>query len=437
MNKLRIAINAQVMPDGPAGGVVTVLRALAQLSELEDGSEEYVFVGPYDDPDWLRSVLPSGQPIVRGPKFMSPVAASPDRLEPLKQHLGPIRPLARGVKQFVSSILDGPDSRAGGASATGKSFFEGLGCDVIHFPFQLFTECSLPTVYNPHDLQHLHLPQFFTSEEIAIREKLYPVACHAAHTVVVASQAVKRDIVEHYDVPPAKVQVIPWAPPPLQPPLTEDITRRALEKYDLTRSRFVLYPAMTWEHKNHLRLVDAVAELRRTAEFDLRVVCTGFKTAFWPTIEKKVSELGLEEVIAFPGLVPVEELSVLYDAAKFVFVPTLFEAASAPVFEAWQHERPVACSAVTSLPEQVAGAALLFDPLCVNAIAEALARMANDSELREDLKRKGRLRLADFSLERTAKAYRAVYRRAAGRALSEEDCEVLGLHELQVAARNS
>jgi glycosyltransferase involved in cell wall biosynthesis len=76
---------------------------------------------------------------------------------------------------------------------------------------------------------------------------------------------------------------------------------------------------------------------------------------------------------------------------------------------------------VTSLPEQVGDAALLFDPLSVEAIAIAMKQMATDESLRASLVRKGRQRLLDFSWERTAKAYRAVYRSAAGRTLSEED----------------
>jgi glycosyltransferase involved in cell wall biosynthesis len=130
--------------------------------------------------------------------------------------------------------------------------------------------------------------------------------------------------------------------------------------------------------------------------------------------------------VNFVGLIPREELSAFYRAAQFVFVPTLFEAASAPLFEAWQHGAPVACSSVTSLPEQAAGAALLFDPFDVKSIANALARMATGEGLRDELRRRGASRLEDFSLERTAKAYRAVYRRAAGVGLVEEDRHLLG-----------
>ncbi|HEV7889473.1 MAG TPA: glycosyltransferase [Pyrinomonadaceae bacterium] len=429
-DRLRVAINAQLKPDGGSGGTVTVLRALSALARLEDGPEEYVFVGPHDSTEWLRSILPPRQTVVRGP---APVRPNPDRLEPFKRALGPLRPAARGLRRFLNMAVQTAESGASGLTSlknfsptTPKNFYEGLGCDVIHFPFQSYEPCALPTIYNPHDLQHLHHPEFFTQTEMARREALHPAACRAAHTVVVASEFVKRDVAERYHVEPEKVQVIPWAPPP--PPEASDaediLTLK--DRYGLGERPFVLYPAMTWEHKNHVRLLEALARLRDREGLEVRFVFTGHKTDFWPRVERRVNELKLGGQVNFLGLIPREELSAFYRAAQFVFVPTLFEAASAPLFEAWQHGAPVACSSVTSLPEQASGAALLFDPFDVESIGDALARMATDAGLRGELRRRGASRLEDFSLERTAKAYRAVYRRAAGIRLGEEDHHLLG-----------
>jgi glycosyltransferase involved in cell wall biosynthesis len=419
--RLRVAINAQLAPDGATGGAVTVLRALTALARLEDGAEEYVFIGPHDDPEWLRSMLPRRQRIVSGP---APAERKAARLEPFKRALGPLRPAARNLRR----ILAAPAAAAAAVLApteydvrdAPKNFYEALGCDVIHFPFQSFLPCRLPTVYNPHDLQHLHHPEFFTRQEAALRESLQREACRAARIVVVASEFVRRDLVERYHVEPERVQVIPWAPPPASAAQACD-SAALKRKCGLADTPFALYPAMTWEHKNHLRLLEALARLRERGPIGTRLVCTGHKTDFWPRIERRVHELGLGEQVSFLGLVPREELSALYRAAQFVFIPTLFEAASAPLFEAWQHGAPSACSSVTSLPDQAADAALLFDPLSVEGIADAFARMANNDGLRDELRRRGARRLNDFSLERTAKAYRAVYRRAAGRALGEED----------------
>ncbi|HEY6803771.1 MAG TPA: glycosyltransferase family 1 protein [Pyrinomonadaceae bacterium] len=435
MKKLRIAINAQVMPDAGYGGIVTVLRALAALPELSGTSEEYVFVGPHENYDWIRSILPPGQTVVRGPKFMSPSIPTVDRAESFKRQLGSLRPLARGVKQFLAQLPTNVATRSVENKTaehfdprTARDFFQSLACDVIHFPFQAFEDCGLPSIYNPHDLQHFHLPQFFTDEEISRREKIYPMACRSAHTIVVASQMVKQDVVQRFGLQPGKVKVIPWAPPLLEGlpnELNENDLRDIIEKYELTGMPFVLYPAMTWEHKNHLRLLDAIALLRKREKLNFRVICTGFKTDFWPRIHEKLGELDLKQFVQFPGLVSLAELSALYRRAQFIFVPTLFEAMSAPVFEAWQHGVPVACSTVTSLPEQVDDAALLFDPYSVEAIAAALERLNTDPFLRHGLVQRGRHRLEQFSLERTARAYRAVYRSAAGQDLTEEDRELL------------
>lgn len=438
-DRLRVAINAQLEPDGGTGGTVTVLRALAALARLEDGHEEYVFVGPHASTEWLRSILPPRQTVVRGP---APVEQSPDRLEPFKRALGPLRPAARGLRRFLNTTVQTTEASTSGtaslktlAPTRPKNFYEGLGCDVIHFPFQSYEDCALPTVYNPHDLQHLHHPEFFAPSEVARREALHPAACSAAHTVVVASEFVRRDVVERYRVAPEKVQVIPWAPPPLPEASAAESFPVLKEKYGLNEGPFALYPAMTWEHKNHVRLLEALARLRDREGLEPRFVFTGHKTDFWPRVERRVNELKLGGQVSFPGLVTREELSVLYRAAQFVFIPTLFEAASAPLFEAWQHGAPAACSSVTSLPEQAAGAALLFDPFNVEEIVGALARMATDAGLREALRRRGASRLEDFSLERTAKAYRAVYRGAAGLKLCEEDRQLLGRDWTRTPAR--
>jgi glycosyltransferase involved in cell wall biosynthesis len=428
--KLRVAVNAQLAPDGGAGGIETALRALGSVARLDDGPEEYVFVGHWREPEWLRPWVGSRARIVPGRPPESPAAPRRGWSESVKSALGPLRPAARSAKSY---LLSSAARRGRGTQPPPGNLYERLGCDVVHFPFQHFEPCAVPTVFNPHDLQHLHFPDFFSAEEIGRREATYRAACREAHTVVVASEFVRDDLLRQYGLEPGKVQVIPWAPPPAPEP-GPDRRRDVREKYGLRGEPFALYPAMTWEHKNHRRLLEALALLRDRDGLKVNLVCTGQKTAFWPEVERRLSELRLEDRARFLGMVAYEDLRAVYQAAQFVIVPTLFEAASAPLFEAWQAGAPVACAAVTSLPEQAADAALLFDPLSVEAIAAAAGRMATDEELREDLRRRGLRRLQDFSLERTARAYRAVYRRAAGRRLDEEDRLLLGQDRARAAA---
>lgn len=419
MRGLQIAIAAQIVPNTGAGGAETVLAGLIQALGQLDGPEIFTVIAHPAAPDWLQPRIGPNQRIVVAPTTGD--ARQP--LEWLKRLLGPLRPAFRSAWRaaFGTSepLLFPRIERSDG-------FLERLACAVVHIPYQSFTISSLPTIYNPHDLQHLHLPQFFEPAAIARRETVYRAACNHAHTVAVGSGWVKRDIHLNYGVPDAKIQVIPWAPPtqvfgsPTPGRLDEIRNRYALP------SQFAYYPAMIWEHKNHLRLLEALALLRDRDGLTVNLVCTGAPyPPFWPRVAERLHALDLDSQVRFLGMVPADELRSLYRLARFVVVPTLFEAASAPVFEAWQEDVPVACSTVTSLPEQAGSAALLFDPLSVDAIADAVRRMATDAALRADLVRRGSRRLCDFSWERTARAYRAVYRRAAGLVLGDEDRDLL------------
>lgn len=422
--KLRIGINAQIPAKSGAGGIETVLRALTALGRLEDGDEEYIFITHWSDPDWLKPLLTERQKIVAAPNpELTKESNRANSFEFLKQHL---RPLVRRAKSFIAAA---PTTKIGIPISDG--FYESLDCDVIHFPYQDYVRCPVPTVYNPHDLQHLHYPEFFTAQEFQRRELIYPQACRAAQTIVAASQYVKRDIAEKYQIAAEKIQVIPWSPADAESSdFTQTEANSLLEKYDCPAS-FMLYPAMTWEHKNHLRLIEAVYLLRERENLKINLVCTGHKNDFYPQIEKLVRELNLEKQIRFTGITEYKELSVFYRLARFVIIPTLFEAMSAPLFEAWQYGAPVACASVTSLPEQAANAALLFDPFSVEDIAAAIKKMAADENLRAELRTRGFRRLKNFDQQRTAKAYRAVYRKAAGIKLNEEDEYLLGCNWTQ------
>jgi glycosyltransferase involved in cell wall biosynthesis len=418
MNNLRIAIDAQRMPNSGAGGVESALIGLVSaLGKLEDGAEEYVIIGPWADADWLKPYMGSNQHLVRGIK-------PADGQRPFENIPSWSRPLMRLVHTWLYRFINPPSNRFQIPLSDG--FYENLGCSVIHFPSQRFTLCASPMVYNPHDLQHLHFPQFFTAELIQWRELMYRAGCQYARVVVAGSHWIKKDLIEQYGLNPKKIQVIPWAPPTQAiseptPALLNDVKSR----YNLP-SHFIFYPAMLWEHKNHLRLLEAIAKLRDQNGLISQLVCSGdLKSKFWPVIQKNIRRLSLESQVRFIGMVSPEELRAIYRLCHSVIVPTLFEAASGPVFEAWHDDVPVACSSVTSLPEQAGNAALLFDPFSVDAIANTIERLARDQQLRANLIRNGKRRLQDFNWEKTAKAYRAAYRRAAGCLLSDEDLQLL------------
>jgi glycosyltransferase involved in cell wall biosynthesis len=399
---LKIIIDVSVEP-GQDGGTAPALRSLiSTLGSLTDGTEEYaIVVGSERQIEWLGPLSANQKFVLRQSKGRN-----------LRRRV--LSPIAWHLRSFLLP-------RAWPEVPISDGFYESLGCDAIHFPTQGFKICAIPSVYNPHDLQHLHYPQFFTPAEVVRRETIYSAGCHFAQTVIVNSQWVKDDVTAQYGISPGKLQIIPEAPPTqLTPAPSEDDLRRVKERYRLTEE-FALYPSVNWPHKNHLRLMEAVAYLRDQG-LVVPLVCTGARhEASWPRIETRLSELSLTNQVRFLGFVPQEHLRSLYRLARCLVLPTLFEANSLPIFEAWLEDVPVACSNVTALPEQVMDAALIFDPFDCRSISDVIARLFKDARLREELRAKGRRRLAHFDWTRTAREYRAVYRRTAGQRLSEED----------------
>ncbi|MBN2305155.1 MAG: glycosyltransferase family 4 protein [Anaerolineae bacterium] len=427
---LKIAINAQLVPGSDAGGVEGVLIALVKaLGQLTDGPEEYTIIGPWQQPDWLQPYLGPNQRIVAGPRPKERFGGRVPR---------PLRPAVRRLHHALLQFIGADALQSRPLVPVSDGFYENLGCEAIHFPFQQFVICALPSIFNPHDLQHRHFPQFFTPRQLLERETLYPAACHFSQAVAVASQWIKGDVMRQYHVDPSKVQVIPFAPfSEAYVPPTPDVLATVRQKYALAGS-FALYPAVTWPHKNHLRLLDALAHLRDRDGVRANLVCTGFLSEYYhATIKPHIAALGLGEQVRFLGLVPRDDLRALYRLADFVVSPSLFEAASSMMFEAWQDGTPVTCSNVTSLPQQAGDAALLFDPYSVDDIAGAMGQMAASADLRADLVARGTRRSEDFTWDRTARAYRALYRRLAGRVLSDEDQDLLAWDWMQDPRRNS
>jgi glycosyltransferase involved in cell wall biosynthesis len=295
----------------------------------------------------------------------------------------------------------------------------------MHFTFQTGFLTRIPSIYHPHDLQHVHLPENFTWLQRRARDASYRVLCVQASMVAVASRWVMRDVVEHLGVPEEKVRVIPLAPivEHYAQPDAAAITR--LRAALALPERFALYPAQTWPHKNHLRLLEAMALVRERFGYTIPLVACGRKSDFAAEIERHARKLSLGGALHLVGFVEPEQLQALYGMARCVVVPSLFEAASFPLWEAFRNRVPAACANVTSLPEQAGDAALLFDPRDTRGMADALARVWGDESLRARLVENGLKRLTLFSLERTARLFRAHYRRLAGRAIPEEDAALM------------
>jgi glycosyltransferase involved in cell wall biosynthesis len=412
---LSVAIDARLVP-GFAGGVESVIQGLAGgLSQLETGSDErFTFLAFEGESEWLRPQVFGPSELVLVPRQTRQGLQGVGRrlvkaAFPRAGEAWANRPVA-GLPGFRLRLPPSSDGR-----------LEATGAGQVHFLRQSAVLTRLPSIYHPHDLQHLALPHFFSRRQRLQRDLWYRTFCEAASIVAVASAYTRRDVIDSYGLAPEKVVVVPLAPPTERfalPGPTE--AAGILRRLGVADAPFIFYPAQTWPHKNHAELLKAIRLLADRGH-RVRAVFSGHRNAHHRTLLRQARALSVEDQVDWLGHVSNAELMALYAAARAVVVPTLFEAASAPIWEAFLSGVPVACSNVTSLPEQVGDAAVVFDPHDTAAIADAIERVWSVEELRSELIRRGRETVGRLSWTRTARHFLALYRRIAGAELSEED----------------
>ena len=413
----RVVIVATLDVRGQWGGVwhftASLIRALGQL---RDGNEEYVIDSSPAAATRLASLLGRNQRlIVRPEPKIRTIARRAASIA------GPTRVLADAVYGIVHRARPGRVA----IPEDSDRYYERLSADVLHIPFQSFVRAGVPTVYNPHDLQHLHYPQFFDAETLALRDLVYPAGCREAAAVVVESAWVRDDVIRQFGVGPAKVHNVVWDAPTetTEPPTPAEIADvRSRLRFE---PGFAFYPAQTWRHKNHVTLLRALATLRDRNGRRINLVCTGHRNHYWPTIRSELRDLHLDAQVQFLGYVPARTLRAIYRLAGFVVYPTLFEGGGFPVLEAFREGLPLVASRVMSLLEYGGDAAVFFDPNSVDDMADAIESVASNPGLRAELVRRGALRMKTFNWDRAARGYRAIYRACAGIALTDEDKALL------------
>jgi glycosyltransferase involved in cell wall biosynthesis len=283
--------------------------------------------------------------------------------------------------------------------------------DLFHAPHYVLpplTPCrSIVTI---HDCIHLRFPQYLPNRgAYAYARASLWVATHRASRILTVSEASKRDILEYFNIPETKIDVIYNAIDERfnEPPAEADVAR-VQERFQL-QDPFVLYAGNIKPHKNLERLIEAFYIFRRRGFDSVKLLIIGDEISKYATLRRAVHRLQLHKHVRFLGFVPDETLAVLYRlAAVFVF-PSLYEGFGLPPLEAMASGTPVVTSNVSSLPEVVGDAAVLIDPHDADAIADGIYRVMSDAALRQHLRDSGFARVRHFSWERSIRRVHEIY----------------------------
>lgn len=268
-------------------------------------------------------------------------------------------------------------------------------CDLWVFPAQDHWGylAPVPAMVTIHDLMHRYESQF---PEVSrwgryfLREYRFRNICRYASAVLVDSEVGRTQAMESYGLARERIFPLPYLPPRYiySQRVPEDFDSR----YALPR-KFLFYPAQFWQHKNHDRLLQAVAIISKECP-DISLVLAGPKRYEYRRLVTRVEAMGLAGRVLFTGYVPDADLPEFYRRARALVMPTFFGPTNIPPLEAFALGCPVAISDIYGIPEQVGDAALLFDPRSVPDMAAAIRKIWVDDETSAHLALQGRRRAA-------------------------------------------
>ncbi len=221
-----------------------------------------------------------------------------------------------------------------------------------------------------------------------------PHVLNQAKHIFCDSQATATDAINFYQIPAQKLTVVP---------LAHD--RDHFKFLNLPVQNYFLYIGRHDDYKNLSRSISAFAQLSDAYEF---WIAGSSDDRFTPVLKAQIEALNLSDRVKFLDYAAYSELPKLINAAIALVFPSLWEGFGLPVLEAMACGTPVITSNLSSLPEVAGDAAILVNPYDDRAIADAMSAIATDAALREQLRRKGLDRAAQFSWAKTAATTTAI-----------------------------
>jgi glycosyltransferase involved in cell wall biosynthesis len=268
-----------------------------------------------------------------------------------------------------------------------------------------------------HDILPVLRPHYFGRKEPAawflnIMKSVDPqkdwIACNSLCT--------KRDYCDYLGFDPARAFVTPLAAEDYFRPVDEAAQAAMRARLRLPAGRYLLSLCTLEPRKNLVHVIrcflQTVAENRGQLA-DVNLLLAGAKGWQYDAIFKEVeASPDLKSRIVFLGRVSDEDIAALYSAASGFLYLSLYEGFGLPPLEAMQCGTPVVASNTSSLPEVVGDAGLMIDPTDEAALRQAILSLLTDSNLRNELSRRGIERARQFSWNRFMDETMTAFRQA-------------------------
>ena len=283
--------------------------------------------------------------------------------------------------------------------------------DVVHYtPLTIYAPIwGVPSrkVATVHGAEQFHVPQFYSTVEVAHEKLVVPPYIRRMDRVVTVSETSASFFVKRFRVDRQHIAVCYNGLSAVYRPIPAgEIT--APERYGVKRP-YVLHVSRFSERKNPWTLLEAFARFVHGHDTAHVLVCAG---GGWEdeAVQERVRSLGIAERFVAPGFVPVQDVAELMNAADLFVFPSFAEGFGMPNVEAMACHCPVVTTPGFAIREIVGEAAVIVeDPMDAVSLSEAIHRVISDSSLRSRLVALGTERVKRYSWKESAERLLTIY----------------------------
>jgi glycosyltransferase involved in cell wall biosynthesis len=289
--------------------------------------------------------------------------------------------------------------------------------DVIFHPkftAPLFAPCNAVMVVHGADWLIPEQAQFYTWWDVKYMQTMLPLYFRKSSAVISVSQETTDNFNRILKLPEGKIQTIYFAPGRhFKRIIDPEVLQQVRERYQLPEKFILTLTKRKGGDRKNLGQVFRAYACYHEKTLTPHKLIIGGKDCHLFRDEYTIPKDGYGKDIVFPGWIDQMDLPAVFSLADLYLYPSNLEAFPIPLTEAMACGTPILTSNVNGLKEIAGDAALLIDPNDTEGIANGMAQILSNSELRETLSHRGLERSSRFSWDLCAKSTLALLERVA------------------------
>jgi glycosyltransferase involved in cell wall biosynthesis len=260
---------------------------------------------------------------------------------------------------------------------------------------------DVPSVLVMHDLNFEHNPEDLPWLASKYLRYYFPKFAEHATRIATVSEFSRNDISTLYSIPREKIDVVYSGAGEQFRPLSPSEQSAVRTQFSRGCEYFLLAGSIQ-PRKNLVNQFRAFDLFKESDSRNMKLLVVGAKYWWKDDMRNAYETMHYRDDVIFTGRLSFSDLRKVVASAFAQTYVSYFEGFGLPLVEAFCCDVPVITSNITSMPEIAGDAALLADPSDPVSICSAMQQLAKDENLRHQLIAKGRLRLTEFTWQKTA-----------------------------------